>query len=264
MEAYVREREIEGSENRHFLEDLKIPEYLQDIIDEEQLKDTYVLWWLRHPGGGGSHAYWKEFIHDKEEEKRTGYVTYKKTFVTRVSLVWGIGYVEGFYAGKLESFEHDSGGRGYRYIGGGHLPHGYAFKALHVEGCAEEKLIIVHGATKIEYKPLGTIMAGGREYPPDIHKWNTIEWATFRRILKSRYAEVTHTQNEIILEGDQLKNTEVLQKTLASVYLDTLSWGGHFEVRGETHANSWPFDKQVSEQEQKSSAQRSHAVRIGI
>lgn len=271
--AYIQARESAGEENRRFLEELKIPERLQAIIDEEKLQGVYVFWWLQHPefrkGYGQPHAYPKEIpVHDEEAEKRTGYVTYKKPFLTRVSLVWGIGYVEGFSRGITEQVDNEHGGYGYRTVGSGTFPDGYAFRAINVEGSAEEGLLIIHGATKIGKKHLDTsYYEGGKrfidEYPPERHESNVVPGDT--PLSSSQYFEITHSRNEIVLYRDQLNQPEVLERTLAPVYLDTLNWRGHFEVRGNSHTNSWPFDKQVPEQEQKSRGYaRTFAVRISI
>lgn len=240
-QQFIKRRESAGAENRHFLEELKIPEYLQTRIDEKRLKGAYVLWWEKYPiAGYEAHG------------RNPGFM--------RVSLVWNIGYIEESYTRPAERIDHSWLSPG----SGGTYPIGYAFKAVNVDGNAKEGSLVVHGATKIGEKYVDTsFYEGGRRYvdryPPGGNRWNLVIKDVQTRLgFFPACFEMTQTPKKVILCGEKLNQPEAIERTLASVYFDTVNWAGHFEIREDyPHRTgswpfAWPFDRSVPEQKQKS------------
>jgi len=249
-DEYEKARDSAGEENKRFLKEIKIPEYLQGIIDEERPDGAYVLWWLKHPGlkeGYGQPRAFIEEVLTSSVEKFVGHTSMKngRPFFTRLSLVWEIGYIEevssGYYTDPVET-EH---GSAMGWQKGGPYRDGYRFKAVNVDCCAEKGILTIHGgATKWDRVPeFG--------YSTGVEKW-------------------VQTPNEITLYNNflnrrnYLNQQEVLEEALASVYLDTSSWLGNFEVKSINHKDSWPFDKLVPEQEQKRDSNKKFAIRIKV
>lgn len=278
-QQFIKGREIAGKENRRFLEELKIPGYLQEIIDEEQLKGAYVQWWekysIRNPlacledVSGVSHAHFEEvcitdltksfpnpFHPEKPDHpllKRT------KTFLTRVSLVWNIGYTETHVAPWVESvgvqsdnFRHSTSNT--RWVGGGSFPSGYAFKSIDVEGSAKERLLIVRGHKAIEYpwSDHCQVSVYGRKYTLRISEHLQVTPGD-RLTGKAAQANVP---TEAMFFGSQLEQTEAIQQILASTFFDTRGSSYHTKLTkpyvSYPFAKLWPFDRAVPEQDKKS------------
>lgn len=262
-QQFTQRREYAGAENRRFLEELKIPEYLQEIIDEEKLKEAYVLWWLKYPIRH-NHFYPEEHLRSSthfekvtilgeplyaDDSLRPGkqypyYPQSKKveTFLTRVSLVWDIGYTETHTAPHIESAGVDNvGNPRTSWVGGGGFPSGYSFKSIDVEGSAEEGLLIVRGYKGIDIKPFNQYR---------VHSYGATYSGTMFGENRNVIAPI-----ETILFRSQLEQSALLQQTLASVYLDTREDYHRTEIVNgvpwEKFSDLWPFDRTVPEQKRK-------------
>lgn len=107
--------------NRKFVEGLKIPEYLQGIIDEEKLIGAYVLWKV-----SGDYIKIKDGL--------------SKVFATSISLVRDFSYLPPLEGGD---FAHPDDPVSHSTIYYGGKPGGWSFRSIDILGSAQEQLLIV-------------------------------------------------------------------------------------------------------------------------
>lgn len=204
-----------AKEDRRFLEELKIPEYLQAIIDEEQLKGAYVLWRSIHPINLGT---------DNPSVVGGG-----------VSLVWNIGYTREMV--KRTRFA-DNGYSPSReeWVSGDR--NGYGYKSIDVTGSSKTNSIHIAGMRNEVLPPpdFEDLERLRRQYifkDPRLIPYEILNPDMRPRLLM--------TNTKTILSGSQLGESEVRQ-VLASTYLDTK------ECFATIKGVGWKFDREVPEQ----------------
>lgn len=232
-EQFIKEAIVVAEENRSFISKSRVPEYLQAIVEEEQHKETYVLWWLKHPDGVPGVACFNEVTNDGNPDMSKRRLVRKGPPFTRISLVWGIGFLtkrvfvegSGYVSGGIMDGQYKGVGYGGYYS---KVQDGYSFRSIDVDGSSKEELLIVRGI-QIYRRANTPYEEGGRTYRPVID------------LIRP---------TETILHGGQLDQPEILRQVLASTYLDTLESKFSYKV------NSWPFDKQVPKQEKETRLDR--------
>ncbi|MBI2405935.1 hypothetical protein HYV21_02685 [Candidatus Microgenomates bacterium] len=156
----------EAQENRHLLEELKIPEYLQSIIDEQQLEGAHVLW--RKPTVKYAFPNTTSLSESNFYSARTivrQYISHiysqqflgkKEMVVASVALVWKIHYSPGVEGSSRVAVDWPS------------FPAGYEFNQIEIVGNNEEKLIIVPNPLESRVNPV--ILFESEYTNPDVLK----------------------------------------------------------------------------------------------
>lgn len=224
QERLIRENTAEAHKDRKFLIALRIPEYLQEIIDEERLIGAYVLWRPIEPSD----------IRPDDTEVIGG----------NVSLVWNIGYTESYRQVRSGGSDNMRSGGGTRVswesIG---KRNGYAYKSIYVTGNSKNNSIEIHGS-KDEPKPIpsyGEYMNRVGNFAPRVYLGG-LGYEEYCRDHPPGSAGLWTIPTRIGLSGAQLDETQI-KRALSATYLDT---------KGSSVKNRvvfWPFDRSVPEQE---------------
>lgn len=213
-QKFLSEMEVVHKENRRFLEELKIPEYLQAIVDEEQLKGAYVLW----------HSFSISGLKPCEDCRAC------------VSLVWNIGYTVRHHEVRHGGSDNmRSGGRTWVSWESGER-NGYGYKSIDVSASSKANAISISGM-RDEIMP-----------PQDFEELRRSYRFQDERLIpdKIRYPDMRPrlviSGTSTVLSDSQLSESEIRQ-VLASIYLDTK------ESLASERGRGWPFDRGVPEQE---------------
>lgn len=211
----AKRREDMVKEDKHFLEGLKIPEYLQAIIDEEQLEGAHVLWEKVLP------------LNEQSSSYLTG----------GVSLVWNI-----YCTMRSEYMQHSDGFSGSRgsMVKIGSTRDGYTFRSINITGDSRNNSLLIIGR-KDKYEAIPAYFDLLLRY----RDRNSIPLKYWRADGRTKSGSLLTSDNVSIgLSRPQLNQSEIRQ-ALASIYLDTA------ESKFAERKLGWPFNKTVPEQDRK-------------
>lgn len=246
---HVQRHESEVVRNRQFLEDLKIYDYLQEIIDAQQLKGAYVLWWRSFPYSDGT---WSCDFGYRETGKgydssKGPYLYAKEPCLTRVSLVWGISSTKSTFTTP----EKRNGiGPGSLISGGGaqSVKTGCKFQSVDVDGSAEAQKLFFRRPPSFKEEPIFDNQMGYSRSV--IEPRRIVDRGGYRFPLAYRYAEkICIPSSPIVLSGDQLTPSSIKHALVSNYFA-----GGHFkelDYREFEDKQFWPFDRRVPEIETK-------------
>ncbi|MDD5147180.1 MAG: hypothetical protein PHV63_01345 [Candidatus Daviesbacteria bacterium] len=255
VQNHIKRVEDAARDNMHFLEVLRIPEYLQAIIDGDKLSGAYVLWWKRFPYSISTSSF--DHCYLEQAERYDGsygakYLCGEGTLLSRISLVWNIGHITSVHS---TSAVREGYGSGSWVSPGGawDVTTGYKFQSVNIDGSVERQLLIIRGAPKFkfEYKAIMDNQLGYWQLQGDPKR--IVDRGEYGFSFGYRYAEVTRCPTSPIVLRDKQLNPDVIMQTLASNYLDVRHSSDYTEVdrKGFGDGEFWPFDRKVPEIESR-------------